>query len=240
MIKKTSRQIQAENTKAHILSVAEELLKYKIFDDISIQDICKKADVSVGAFYHHFENKDGIIIELYKDIDKFFTNEVFKSLIDKEPIEAIILYLVKQCEYALNLGKDLVKNVYKAQIDNGNVFFLSNERGLPKGLKTLIIRAIDEHKIKNDVSAELLANELLIISRGIIYHWCVSNGNVDILDNTRKMTSNYIKPYEIWAEPIKAKSPESTIVSIRYKVETPLLTEEGPSYKGYFNIEKAW
>jgi AcrR family transcriptional regulator len=196
VIQKTSRQIQAENTKAHILAVAEELLQHKIFDEISIQDICKKADVSVGAFYHHFGNKDGIIIELYKDIDKFFITEVLESVIDKEPIEAIVLYLVEQCKYALNLGKDLVKNVYKAQIDNGNVFFLSDERGLPKGLQTLIIRAIDQKKIRSDISAELLEKELLIISRGIIYHWCVSNGAVDILENTRKIISNYIKSYQ--------------------------------------------
>lgn len=197
MIKKTSRQIQAENTKAHILAVAEELMQHKIFDDINIQDICKAADVSVGAFYHHFGNKAGIIIELYKDIDEYFINEVLKSEIDKEPIEAIILYLVEQCKYAFNLGKDLVKNVYKAQIDNGNVFFLSNERGLPKGLETLIIRAMDQNKISRNISSELLEKELLIISRGIIYHWCVSNGNVDILDNTRKIISNYIKAYQI-------------------------------------------
>lgn len=197
MKKKTSRQIQAENTKAQILAAAEELLQHKVFDDISIQDICAKADVSVGGFYHHFGNKDGIIIELYKEVDEIFIDKVLKSVIDEEPIEAIILYLVEQCKYALSAGKDLAKNIYKAQIDNGNNFFLSNERGLPKGLEILIIRAINQNKIRNDVSAELLEKELLIISRGIIYHWCVSNGTVDILDNTRKIISNYIKAYQI-------------------------------------------
>jgi len=195
--KKTSRQIQAENTKAHILAVAAELLQHKMFDEISIQDICKKAQVSVGSFYHHFENKAGIIIELYKDIDIFFINEVLQSEITKEPIEAIVEYLVDQCEYALDLGKDLVKNVYKAQIDNGNTFFLSNERGLPAGLKTLIVRAIGQNKLRSDTAADLLTKELLIISRGIIYHWCVSDGHVDMLANARKIASNYIKAYEV-------------------------------------------
>ncbi|MCT8978484.1 TetR/AcrR family transcriptional regulator [Clostridium sp. CX1] len=197
MIKKTSRQIQAENTKAHILAVAKELLQHRTFDEISIQDICKKADVSVGAFYHHFENKTGIVVEIYRDIDLFFFNEVLESVTDEEPIEAIILYLVTQCQYALNSGKDLVKNIYKAQIENGNTFFLSKERGLPEGLRRLVLRAIDENKIRRDVSADLLIEELLILARGIIYYWCVSDGNVDMLEYARRMTSNYIRSYQI-------------------------------------------
>ena len=47
----------------------------------------------------------------------------------------------------------------------------------------------------------------MIISRGIIYNWCVSDGSVDMLDNARKISSNYIKSYQIWAGILKAKSP---------------------------------
>jgi TetR/AcrR family transcriptional regulator, fatty acid metabolism regulator protein len=105
----------------------------------------------------------------------------------------LILQVFRAISYALQIAYIILCTL----IDNGNDFFLSNERSLLKGLKTLIIRAIDQNKIRSDVSEELLEEELLIISRGIIYHWCVSNGNVDILDNTRKIVSNYIKAYQI-------------------------------------------
>ena len=51
--KKTSRQLQAEQTKAHLLEVALRLVREQGFDNVKIGDICKEAGVSTGAFYHH-------------------------------------------------------------------------------------------------------------------------------------------------------------------------------------------
>lgn len=195
MKKKTTRQIQAENTKANILAVATDLFAHKTLDEISILDICTKAEVSVGAFYHHFTNKSGIIIELYKEIDVQFENEVYPSLIKEEPIEAILKYLERQCSVPTELGTDLVKNIYKAQIDYGNEFYLSEGRGLPHGLYLLIKRAKEEEKIKKNVSEEQLTSELLIISRGIIYNWCVSDAKTDASSIVRWMATNYLKSF---------------------------------------------
>lgn len=192
---KTSRQIQAEKTKAHIFSVATDLLSHKTMDEISVIEICSKAEVSVGAFYYHFVNKAGIIIELYREIDAQFENEIYPSLIEEEPIEAILKYLEYQCSIPTKRGLDLVKNTYKAQIDYGNIFYLSKERGLPHGLYLLIKRAIEKGIIKEHVSAEQLMNELLIISRGIIYNWCVSDGKADIQKEIRWMATNYLKSF---------------------------------------------
>ncbi|MBP1927364.1 AcrR family transcriptional regulator [Sedimentibacter acidaminivorans] len=192
---KTSRQIQAENTKAHILAVATDLLAHKTMDEISIQEICKKSDVSVGAFYHHFANKSGIIIELYKVIDTQFENEIYPTLIEEEPIESILKYLEYQCSIPAKRGLDLVKNTYKAQIEYGNEFYLSKHRGLPHGLYLLVERAIEMGVLRKNVSAEQLMSELLIISRGIIYNWCVSDGKADILTDVRRMATNYLKSF---------------------------------------------
>lgn len=197
MIKeKTSRQIQAENTKAHIFAVATDLLTHKTMDEISILEICTKAEVSVGAFYYHFVNKAGIIIELYREIDAQFENEIYPSLIEEEPMEAILKYLEYQCSIPALRGLDLVKNTYKAQIDYGNVFYLSKDRGLPHGLYLLIKRAVEKGIIKEPVSTEQLMNELLIISRGIIYNWCVSDGKTDIQTDIRRMATNYLKAFK--------------------------------------------
>ncbi|WP_428866024.1 TetR/AcrR family transcriptional regulator [Clostridium sediminicola] len=195
MKKKTTRQIKAENTKANILAVATDLFTHKTLDEISILEICKKAEVSVGAFYHHFANKAGIIVELYKEIDVQFENEVYPSLIKEEPIEAILKYLERQCTVPAETGMDLVKNIYKAQIDYGSAFFLSVGRGLPHGLYLLIKKAKEQGKIKENASEEQLTNELLIISRGIIYNWCVSDGKTNPSNMVRWMANNYLQTF---------------------------------------------
>ena len=42
------------------------------------------------------------------------------------------------------MGIDSIKNVYKAQIDNGNTFFASNARGLPDGLRSRSARLLTD------------------------------------------------------------------------------------------------
>lgn len=193
--KKLTRKQQAQQTREKTLAVCRELLAKHSFDELSIQSICKSAEISVGAFYHHFSSKSDVIVELYKDVDSDFSEHILPSLLQEEPIQGIIQYLSAQCEYAYRAGHDTTKNVYKAQIDNGNEFFLSLERGLPYGLYTLIKRAQESQVLQSSVNCEELTKDLLLISRGAIYHWCVTQGRTDILCNVKRLISNYLKPF---------------------------------------------
>lgn len=80
MEKKRTRKEQAEMTRTKILDVCRKLLKEHTYEEISIMDICEEAQISVGAFYHHFISKDSIVVELYRDIDTTFEEEVFPVL----------------------------------------------------------------------------------------------------------------------------------------------------------------
>lgn len=195
MKRQTSRQIQAEQTKQHILDTVAEIMAEKPFDEINIQEICKKANISVGAFYHHFENKAALIIEIYKDVDVFFQHEILDMVKDLNPIEAILEYLKQQCKCAEDAGCDAIKNLYKAQIDNGNMFFLSIDRGLPQGLQKLVKEASEQDLLLADVAPEQITSELLILSRGIIYNWCVSNGQNEIQKTVYNMAKKYLSYY---------------------------------------------
>ncbi|MDG1622897.1 TetR/AcrR family transcriptional regulator, partial [Bacillus mobilis] len=49
----TKRKQQALLTQNNIFLVFLNLTKEKKFENITIEDICKKANVSVGTFYHY-------------------------------------------------------------------------------------------------------------------------------------------------------------------------------------------
>lgn len=191
MKKKTSRTLQAERTKSHILDEALKLMKYKNFDDISIQEICESSGVSTGAFYHHFGSKSGIVVAAYTRTDQFFQEEVINKIDSSNIKNAIIGYLCEQGLYAKNMGVDIIRNIYKAQMDNASAFFLSAERGLPKGLHQLVEKGLDNGELSSDKTADQITEELLIISRGILYNWAICFGEYDI----SKKTSNIIKAY---------------------------------------------
>lgn len=57
-------QQRGEETRSHILDVAGDLFAQRGYDATSVADICEGAGVTKGAFYHHFESKQSIFLEL--------------------------------------------------------------------------------------------------------------------------------------------------------------------------------
>jgi AcrR family transcriptional regulator len=57
-------QQRGEETRSHILDVAGELFARRGYDATSVADICAQAGVTKGAFYHHFESKQTVFLEL--------------------------------------------------------------------------------------------------------------------------------------------------------------------------------
>jgi AcrR family transcriptional regulator len=57
-------QQRAEETRSHILDAAGELFAERGYDATSVADICAQAGVTKGAFYHHFESKQAVFLEL--------------------------------------------------------------------------------------------------------------------------------------------------------------------------------
>lgn len=63
---KSRRVAYAELTKAALLKCARELFIQNGFDRTSVDDIARRAQVSKGAVYHHFADKQSIFAELFR------------------------------------------------------------------------------------------------------------------------------------------------------------------------------
>ncbi len=57
-------QKRSENTRANLLASALRQFSAKGYDATSVDDICRGANVSKGAFYHHFESKQALFLDL--------------------------------------------------------------------------------------------------------------------------------------------------------------------------------
>ncbi len=59
-----TNQMRSDGTRARILSAAVERFTHDGYDTTSVADICAAANVSKGAFYHHFPSKQAVFIAL--------------------------------------------------------------------------------------------------------------------------------------------------------------------------------
>ncbi len=57
-------QARSEETRKRIIQVAVRLFSDHGYDSAGVAEICEAADVSKGAFYHHFETKHEIFMGL--------------------------------------------------------------------------------------------------------------------------------------------------------------------------------
>lgn len=57
-------QQRSEETRAQLLEAAEACFSESGYDGAGVSEICRRAGVSKGAFYHHFSTKQAIFLEL--------------------------------------------------------------------------------------------------------------------------------------------------------------------------------
>ena len=196
MKKLTDRQMQAISTKLRITQISTDLFKNKGFDNVKIQDICDVAQISTGAFYHHFKSKNEIIDKGYEQVDLLlkerFDSKTFDSNIEK------IIYLLSEGSVLLqDLGWIFISDVYKNLISIDGKYTFKSDRFVTVEIKSAIELAIKSNELQSIISSDTLTETILRISRGVIFDWCLHKGSYDLKTNMifdlNLILSNYKK-----------------------------------------------
>src|SRR5690625_1337311 len=128
-----TRQQKALNTKKKISETALQLFKEKSFNQVTVDEILKKANSSKGAFYTHFKSKHDIFLEKFKEIDNYYVEELI-NIIEKEERckDKLAVFFRLQMAYIENdLGVDVVRSIYEVELNTEREsFFLMPDRPL--------------------------------------------------------------------------------------------------------------
>lgn len=176
MQKHTSRQLQAQKTKRKIYNAAVDLFNRHGFDNTTIEDISRKAGVSVGAFYHYYPSKSGIYSELYKKIDEFFEETVLPQLTEEDFYDNVIIFFKHYADYQELRGTDTVKQLYNTL----NVLFLDKNRYMHKLLREVIRKGEEKDQLTKDMTPDEIEEFLVVVARGIVYDWLLHEGDYNL------------------------------------------------------------
>ena len=81
-----------DKTRANILEVAAKSFHKKGFKGTSLSDILQQAEISKGALYHHFSNKQELLYAVVDEVySSYFLSRWSHILTSAEPLESIAI-----------------------------------------------------------------------------------------------------------------------------------------------------
>jgi len=182
---RTNRQIQAAETKDRIYQAAIELLESKGFENMTISEISRKAEVSVGTFYLYFSSKTDILAEVFKQAYDFFLNEVAPLVKGKPAPQQIMEYFSKYVALNISNGVKTTKHLFSPNVK----FFIQNGRAMHTILVDIVREGQARNEIRSDIPAEEVERFLFVNAWGTIFEWNLHNGKIDLKDATEKRVS---------------------------------------------------
>lgn len=191
------RKQKANLTRNRIYNTAFELIKLHGFDNVTVDEICRQSGVRKGAFYHHFNSKDDIVIEAYSIVDQDFLKDVSNLPPDIGNTGKILFTVLFQARRVVTEGVALVRQIYKSQIDTGTSFFVSPERPFYRMIREAVKEGQSAGEFRTEMSPDELTRLVLSISRGIIYDWCMEDGLFDIVPFMENSFSIFFKGLRI-------------------------------------------
>ena len=175
--KMTVRSLRAQKTKKKLFQSAAKLMDKYGYENVTIEDICRKAGVSIGAFYHYYNSKSDIIMEVFKQIDYYFEEMVAPGFTD-DAVANIKTFFHHYAQFHVNQGYGHTSMVVKIQ----NSFFLDKSRYIHIKLNELVASAKTQGAFISDENDETIADFFLVVARGMLFDWSLARGEYDLIE----------------------------------------------------------
>jgi len=151
------------------------------FDQVSIEDICKKLHMSRPTFYTHFKTKQHLIFE-YFESTSFLTKELINWIHSApDPWSRLVRLHMANIQHTYYAANSKLVSHYLS-------FRLLNEKdstseklndALSEIMLPLISEAQDLGIIANRSDPVYICSSVLLLSSGALFNWCVSGGLID-------------------------------------------------------------
>lgn len=184
MPKRSGRPAKGEenNSKEKIIDTTVSIIREKGADAVTVRNVCTKAGLSIGTFYHYFRDKDDLLM--------FFLRETSFDAFDlKTPVFDIAgriseLYMHLIHGY-MNLGIDFMKSFYSTGNRSLSAYMGEVDGAFASGTvmarsEVEIQNAKDNGIIKENADIHELSTDICTIVKGCVFEWCLTDGAMDI------------------------------------------------------------
>jgi AcrR family transcriptional regulator len=177
-IKKTAREKKTEETREKITLAMWDLIATYNIDTITVDDICEKAGISKGSFYHLFQSKDDFyILALSRERDRYL-KENFTLSSSKPLLTQVIAFVRANLEFNRLKGRKHCVASYISMMKtcrqdwNFKAFYVET-------LFAFIERGLREGVLDSSLSAEAYFRLFHDWIMGLLIGWSISENPAD-------------------------------------------------------------
>lgn len=177
------------NTKSKIIAAAWRLFYEQGYDDTTIEEIVEESHTSKGSFYHYFGGKDALLSTLSDLFDQRYEEVVPELAEDMDSFDKL-MYLNQELFRMIDnsISMDLLARLYSSQlITSGQKHLFDHNRTYYKLLRKITAEGQQRGELRTDVSVNEFVKAYALCERGLIYDWCVCNGEYSLCHYAAQM-----------------------------------------------------
>lgn len=110
-----NQDLRVQRTKKALITTFSDLLETKSFENITIQDVCEKANVRRSTFYRHFNDKYDLLNHIVGTLIEYFRTLHLPEIDPKDPRQFFNKFM-KDILFFISDNKTMVKSVISINI----------------------------------------------------------------------------------------------------------------------------
>ena len=180
-----------------IIQVATDLFMEIGFTATSTRQIAQILNISQPALYHHFKNKDDLLIYFVREtsFDRFILGTPLQDIAGR----VVELYMHLISRY-LEMGEEFMKHFYTTGNKALSAYMGEEDGHYADG--TVMARceqeindAIGQEVLRPDTDAHRLSMDICTIVKGCVFEWALNDGAMDIEKTLSRIVSSYLTPW---------------------------------------------
>jgi len=167
------------DTKKLLMDVSTRLFNEKNFDDVSVNEICREAGVTKGAFYHYFDSKYDIPIQQYREIqDRFFSDYLASA--DRPFGERFYRVIMWFSDYCTLDKLNIFKNYYKALLVTDKSRVMRRTEMTTRVLKEMLCQGVAIGVFRKNININFVTETVTRFIFSLVLDWTIFNGEIDL------------------------------------------------------------
>lgn len=173
------RKTRSDNTRRAILDAATQLIQKQEFDSMTVRDICAKAGVTTGAFYHHFASKDELIAQGFSSLDDYL-EEAMAGQMDLPPAQRLEALLNAYALRVEDLGWRTMALYYQRRLSNPSAAAISPSRFTLRTMEACFQELAQIGELAPEHSPRQLSEFCFRYFRGVVVDWILHQGDYSL------------------------------------------------------------